>query len=106
MTDTEILEQFQLLISMIEKLPTKEYVEERITKRISETERHLEVMIVNEVARSHQQLSSMVSNLPTKEFIVGYVDEKINESRRHTEILIENTITKRLDSLNDGYTLT
>jgi hypothetical protein len=89
MIDAEILEQFQLLVSMIEKLPTKEYVEERITKRISETERHLEIMIVNEVAVAHRQLAA-----------------KIDESRRHTEILIENTITKRLDSLNDGYKLT
>jgi hypothetical protein len=88
MTDKDFMDQLQLLVSMIEKLPTKEYVEERITKKISESERHLEIMIVNEVAVAHRELAA-----------------KIDESRRHTEILIENTITKRLDSLSDGYKL-
>jgi hypothetical protein len=120
MIDAEVLEQFQLLVSMIEKLPTKEYVEERITKKIEESQRHLEdvidkkiaqsqnsmeIAIANAVAQSHKELSSMISNLPSKEFVMGYVDEKVSESRRHTEILIENVITKRIDSLSDGHKL-
>jgi hypothetical protein len=103
MTDQEMLEQFQILVSMIEKLPTKEYVEERIIKKIEESQHyvesvitqklhefecHMEILLDEKIANSYQQLAS-----------------RIDESRRHTEILIENNITKRLDSLNDGYKL-
>jgi hypothetical protein len=90
MIDKDVLEQFQLLVSMIEKLPTKEYVEERITKKIEQSQQHLENRITNEiaqsqqhmeirianaVAQSHQQLTALINELPTKDFVLGVVDK-------------------------------
>ena len=45
--DKELLEQFQLLASMIENLPTKDYVD----RKVAEAQRHTEILIENTVTQ-------------------------------------------------------
>jgi len=87
MTDTELLEQFQMIMQGMNQMEQR--LVSRMDEKIQESEERLTQRMDEKIKESEQHLR-----------------REIKESEQRTHVYIENTVCKRLDSLYDGYKLT